>query len=49
VMGVRDERALQNAAHLGMAMQITNICRDVEEDWGRDRLYIPEELLARYG
>ena len=49
VMGVRDESALQNAAHLGMAMQITNICRDVEEDWARHRLYIPGELLGRHG
>ncbi|MEM7417256.1 MAG: phytoene/squalene synthase family protein [Gemmatimonadota bacterium] len=49
VMGVRDDEALRNAAHLGMAMQITNICRDVEEDWGRDRLYLPDELLAEEG
>lgn len=49
VMGVKDERALRNAAHLGMAMQLTNICRDVEEDWGRGRLYIPDEVLARHG
>lgn len=49
VMGIKDEAALRNAAHLGMAMQLTNICRDVEEDWGRGRLYIPESLLARCG
>lgn len=49
VMGVRDDDALRNAAHLGMAMQITNICRDVEEDWGRERLYLPDELLAEEG
>jgi phytoene synthase len=49
VMGVKDEAALRNAAHLGMAMQLTNICRDVEEDWERDRLYIPESLIASCG
>lgn len=49
VMGVKDEAAMRNAAHLGMAMQLTNICRDVEEDWERYRLYIPESLLARCG
>jgi phytoene synthase len=49
VMGVKDERALRNAAHLGMAMQLTNICRDVEEDWRRGRLYIPEAVLERHG
>lgn len=49
IMGVKDEAATRNAAHLGMAMQLTNICRDVEEDWERNRLYIPESVLARCG
>jgi phytoene synthase len=46
VMGVSDEGVLHRAAHMGMAMQLTNICRDVLEDWERERLYIPEQLLA---
>jgi phytoene synthase len=45
VMGVADPRALRHAAQLGMAMQLTNICRDVREDWERGRLYLPLELL----
>ncbi len=49
VLGVRNSEALQHALHLGMAMQITNICRDVAEDWERDRLYIPQEILLRHG
>jgi phytoene synthase len=49
VMGVRDERALRNATHLGIAMQLTNICRDVVEDWQLGRLYVPSELLADCG
>jgi 15-cis-phytoene synthase len=49
VLGVDDEAALVPAAHLGIAMQLTNVCRDVAEDWQRDRLYIPDELLARHG
>jgi phytoene synthase len=49
VMGVRDRCALRHAAHLGMAMQLTNICRDVLEDWQRGRLYVPEEILASCG
>ncbi len=49
VMGLSDEGAVRHAAHLGMAMQMTNICRDVLEDWQRQRLYIPEELLAAQG
>ncbi|HEU0029231.1 MAG TPA: phytoene/squalene synthase family protein [Kofleriaceae bacterium] len=49
VFGVRDDAALVPAARLGVAMQLTNICRDVAEDWARDRLYLPDELLARHG
>jgi phytoene synthase len=46
VLGVRRERAVMHGAHLGMAMQITNICRDVLEDFERGRLYVPRELLG---
>lgn len=45
VMGVRHPDALRHAAHLGIAMQLTNICRDVAEDWQRGRLYVPLTLL----
>lgn len=36
------------AFHLGRALQITNILRDLAEDAGRGRLYLPLELLERY-
>lgn len=49
VMGLKREEAVRNAAHLGIAMQLTNICRDVQEDWGMERLYIPDELLMQSG
>ncbi|MEY4547193.1 MAG: hypothetical protein RL685_3388 [Pseudomonadota bacterium] len=49
VLGVSDAAALRPAVHLGLAMQLTNICRDVAEDWRRGRLYLPEELLQRHG
>jgi 15-cis-phytoene synthase len=49
VLGVRHDRALPRAVHLGLAMQLTNICRDVEEDWQLGRLYLPAELLAGQG
>jgi phytoene synthase len=49
VMGVSDPSALRQAAHLGMAMQLTNIARDVAEDWQRGRLYLPDALLAAHG
>lgn len=49
VFGVRRDAALRNAAHLGIAMQLTNICRDVAEDWQLGRLYLPDELLVHHG
>lgn len=45
VLGLHDARALRNAAHLGIGMQLTNICRDVAEDWRLGRLYLPLDLL----
>jgi phytoene synthase len=49
VMGVRRGEALVHAAHLGIAMQLTNVARDVRDDWERGRLYLPDEILARHG
>ena len=49
VLTLRDDAALQAAARLGVAMQLTNICRDVVEDWRLGRLYLPATWLARVG
>ena len=49
VLGVSDPAALRQAAHLGIALQLTNICRDVREDWDRGRLYLPLDMLSRAG
>jgi phytoene synthase len=49
VLGLSDDRALVPATHLGIAMQLTNICRDVGEDWQRGRLYLPDTVLAAHG
>jgi phytoene synthase len=49
VFTLSDRRALVNADHLGIAMQLTNICRDVLEDFRRDRVYLPAELLRAAG
>ena len=49
VLGVRDDRAVVPAARLGWAMQLTNICRDVAEDWSMGRLYLPVEWFERAG
>jgi phytoene synthase len=49
VFGVSDRNALRNAADLGIAMQLTNICRDVREDLERGRIYLPADVLAASG
>ena len=46
VMGLFDKSALKQAAHMGIAMQLTNIARDVKEDYERGRLYLPQDWLA---
>jgi 15-cis-phytoene synthase len=45
VLGAASAPAIVHGVHLGMAMQLTNVCRDVAEDWSRGRLYVPTELL----
>jgi 15-cis-phytoene synthase len=47
--GVRRPEVLERAASLGHAMQLTNIVRDVGEDWRAGRLYLPAELMDRHG
>jgi squalene synthase HpnC len=49
VFGFTDLRALDLADKLGLAFQLTNIIRDVHEDYRLGRVYLPEEDLARYG
>lgn len=49
ILGVSDREAYPHAIDLGVAMQITNICRDVLEDAGRGRVYVPEDRLRAVG
>ena len=49
ILGVSDPRARAHAVDLGVAMQITNICRDVLEDAERNRVYLPEDRLRAAG
>ena len=50
VLGMRDpQRALPAAAALGMAMQRTNILRDIDEDLGAGRVYVAQSTLRRFG
>ena len=47
--GDASQNADRVAHHLGRALQLTNILRDIFEDAGRDRLYLPRELLDPAG
>ena len=49
IFGYEDPRARQYASDLGVALQLTNILRDVQEDLARGRVYIPQEDLRRFG
>jgi len=49
IFGVLRVEARSAGRHLAMALQLTNICRDVGEDLGRDRIYLPQEELERFG
>ncbi len=44
-----DARAFAHARDLGLAFQLTNFLRDVAEDLDRDRIYIPQDDLDRFG
>ncbi len=48
IFGFKDPRALDLAEKLGLAFQLTNIIRDVHEDYSLGRVYLPDEDLARY-
>ena len=49
LMGVRDPVALARACDLGVAMQLTNIARDVGEDARNGRLYLPRAWMLQEG
>ena len=49
VFGYRDPAAEELAERCGLAFQLTNIIRDVKEDAGLGRVYLPEEDLANFG
>ena len=49
IMGVRSPEVLARAVDLGIAMQLTNIARDVGEDARLGRLYLPREWLVDAG
>lgn len=48
VFGYSDNTALEYAVDLGIAMQLTNILRDIGEDLERNRIYLPQDELAMF-
>jgi phytoene synthase len=49
ILGCTDPGALPYAAQLGIAMQLTNILRDIREDAERGRLYLPLDEVSAFG
>jgi GTP cyclohydrolase I len=46
IVGYSSKEAIPYAVKLGIALQLTNILRDVAEDWHKGRFYLPQEELA---
>jgi phytoene synthase len=49
IIGFKDESAIRYAIKLGVALQLTNILRDISEDYQMGRIYLPQDELKRFG
>jgi phytoene synthase len=49
IFGYRTEAAIEHGRNLSTALQLTNVTRDVGDDLARDRVYVPQEELRRFG
>jgi phytoene synthase len=49
IFGYRNPKAKDYAVNLGVALQLTNIMRDLKVDAERGRIYLPQDELARFG
>jgi len=49
IWGCREDEAILPAADCGVAFQLTNILRDLQEDGRQGRVYLPHDELARFG
>jgi phytoene synthase len=49
IFGYRDQAVLDYARDLGVALQLTNILRDVGVDFKRDRVYLPQAEIEQFG
>lgn len=48
IIGYKSDEAIPYAVKLGVALQLTNILRDIAEDWDNNRLYLPQDELAAF-
>lgn len=49
IFGMGEDEGIRLSTELGLALQLTNILRDIVEDAGRDRVYLPADMLAEAG
>jgi len=49
IFGYKTAAALEHGRNLATALQLTNVTRDIGDDLARDRVYIPQDELARFG
>lgn len=49
VFGIARKKAYEHAVEMGLAMQLTNILRDIAEDHAKDRIYLPADELGERG
>jgi phytoene synthase len=49
IFGYDKPDAEKHAVNLGIAMQLTNILRDIKEDFGRGRIYLPQDEMKKFG
>ena len=49
IVGFYSDEALEYAIQLGVALQLTNILRDIEEDYQRGRIYLPQDEMGIFG
>ncbi|HEY2091054.1 MAG TPA: squalene/phytoene synthase family protein [Thermoanaerobaculia bacterium] len=49
IFGYRKESAIAHGRDLSTALQLTNVTRDIADDLARDRVYVPQEELRRFG
>jgi phytoene synthase len=49
IFGYRTDAAIEHGRNLATALQLTNVTRDIGDDLQRDRVYIPQDELGRFG